>query len=233
MKMFVSALVCAIAVVVPAVAQSADIVGTWTVNAIVDNGALPPSTLTLNRAGTKIVGTLSGQQGDMRVEATLREKAVTIWFTVPTQNGPTAITMTGTVDGDAIKGEADLGGGSKATWTATRTAGGSSAVATQSDSHVDVTGTWAMAVETAAGSGTPTIVLKQDGETLTGHYSGQLGEAELTGTARGSAIEFSFDVSVQGTAIHLTYAGTADATSMKGTVKLGDLGDGTFTGKKK
>ena len=113
MKMFVCALVCAMAIVVPAVAQSADIVGTWTVNALVDNGALPPSTLTLNREGTKIVGTLSGQQGDMRVEATLREKAVTIWFTVPTQNGPTAITMTGTVDGDAINGEADLGAGAR------------------------------------------------------------------------------------------------------------------------
>ena len=33
--------------------------------------------------------------------------------------------------------------------------------------------------------------------------------------------------------IHVTYAGTADATSMKGAVKLGDLGEGTFTGKKK
>src|SRR4051812_13726272 len=176
MKMYVAALVCTIALVMPAVAHSADIVGTWTVNAVVDSDALPPSTLTLNREGTKIVGTVSGQQGDMRVEASLKEKAVTIWFTVPTQNGPTAITMTGTVDGDVIKGEADLGGGSKATWTANRSAGGSSAAAAQSDSRVDVSGTWTMAVETAAGSGTPTIVLKQDGETLSGHYSGQLGE---------------------------------------------------------
>jgi hypothetical protein len=232
MKVCVAALVCAIAIVVPSVAQSADIVGTWTVNATIDSGALPPSTLTLKREGAKIVGTLSGQHGDMRVEASLNEKAVTIWFTVPTENGPTAITMTGTFDGDVIKGEADLGGEGKATWTATRHAGGSPPGAAQSDTRVDVTGTWTMAVQTGAGSGTPTIVLKQQGEALTGHYSGQLGEAELTGTARASGIEFAFDVSVQGTAIHVTYAGTADATSMKGTVKLGDLGEGTFTGKK-
>src|SRR3954454_14594133 len=146
MKMCVSALVCAIALVVPAAAQSADIVGTWTVNAMLDSGALPPSTLTLNREGTKIVGTLSGEQGDMRVEAGLKEKAVTIWFTVPTENGPTAITMTGTVEGDAIKGEADLGGGSKASWTATRNAAAPAAGAARSDTHVDVTGTWMMAV---------------------------------------------------------------------------------------
>ena len=89
--------------VIPAAAQTADVAGTWTVNAIVDGGPLPPSTLTLNREGTKVVGTLSGQQGDMRVEASQKDKAVTIWFTVPTQNGPTAITMNGTFDGDVIK----------------------------------------------------------------------------------------------------------------------------------
>jgi hypothetical protein len=232
MKICIFAFLCALAIVVPATAQSADIAGTWTVNATLDSGTLPPSTLTLNREGTKLVGTLSGQQGDMRVEASLKEKAVTIWFTVPTESGPTAITMTGTLDGDVIKGEADLGGGNKATWTATRSAG-SSAGAAPSDPRVDVTGTWTMAVETAAGSGTPTIVLKQAGETLTGHYSGQLGETDLTGTAKGSAVEFGFDISVQGTALHVTYAGTVDATSMRGAVKLGDLGEGTFTGKKK
>jgi len=42
---------------------------------------------------------------------------------------------------------------------------------------VDVTGKWAFNVETAAGSGTPTITFTQDGEKLTGKYSGQLGEA--------------------------------------------------------
>ena len=202
-------------------------------NAIVDGGPLPPSTLTLNREGTKVVGTLSGQQGDMRVEASQKDKAVTIWFTVPTQNGPTAITMNGTFDGDVIKGLADLGGGNQATWTATRSAAVASPAAAQSDTRVDVTGTWMMAVETAAGSGTPTVVLKQDGEKLTGQYSGQLGEADVTGTVKGAAVEFSFDVSAQGMSIHVTYAGTADATSMKGAVKLGDLGEGTFTGKKK
>src|SRR3954462_9820898 len=152
MKISVLALLWALAITVPAAAQSADIVGTWTVNAMLDSGPVPPSTLTLNREGTKLVGTLSGQQGDMRVEASLKDKAVTIWFTVPTQNGPTAITMAGTLEGDVIKGSADLGGGDKATWTANRSAGGSSAAAAQSDARVDVTGTWTLAVETAAGS---------------------------------------------------------------------------------
>ena len=50
---------------------------------------------------------------------------------------------------------------------------------------------------------------------------------------KGNAIEFAIDVDVQGTAAHITYSGTVDKDSMKGTVKLGDLGEGTFTAKKK
>jgi len=97
----------------------------------------------------------------------------------------------------------------------------------------DVTGKWAFAVETGAGSGTPTFTFKQDGEKLTGHYSGQLGEAELTGSVKGDAIAFSFKGDVQGTTIDVTYTGTVESKdSMKGKVVLGGLGEGTFTGKR-
>jgi hypothetical protein len=44
-----------------------------------------------------------------------------------------------------------------------------------------ISGTWTFDVVTDAGTGTPTVTLKQDGEKLTGHYSSQtLGEADLT-----------------------------------------------------
>ena len=98
---------------------------------------------------------------------------------------------------------------------------------------VDVTGKWAFNVETAAGSGTPTMTFKQDGEKLTGHYSGQLGEADLTGTVKGEAIEFKFTVDVQGQTLNAAYSGTVDGKdSMKGKVDLVGLGEGTFTVKR-
>jgi hypothetical protein len=97
----------------------------------------------------------------------------------------------------------------------------------------DVTGKWSFQVQTSVGSGTPTISLKQDGEKLTGHYSGQLGEADLTGTVKGQSITFTFTVNVQGYEIVATYTGTIeDKDSLKGTTHLGDLGDGTFTAKR-
>jgi hypothetical protein len=100
------------------------------------------------------------------------------------------------------------------------------------DVRLDVTGTWAFQVETSGGSGTPTMTFKQDGEKLTGHYSGQLGEAPLTGTVKGNAVEFTIEVKLDNNTVQLVYKGTAEKDSMKGTVKLGDF-DGTFTAKKK
>ena len=98
---------------------------------------------------------------------------------------------------------------------------------------IDVTGKWAFAVETSAGSGTPTITLKQDGEKLTGHYSGQLGEADLTGSVKGQDVSFKFTVDVQGNVLECTYTGTAEnKDAMKGKVSIAGLGDGTFTAKK-
>ena len=101
------------------------------------------------------------------------------------------------------------------------------------DKPADVAGKWALTVETAGGTGTPSVELKQDGETLTGNYSSQVfGEQKVTGTIKGNAITFSFTTSFEGNTVTVTYSGTADASTMKGKVTIGDLGEGTFTGKK-
>ena len=100
---------------------------------------------------------------------------------------------------------------------------------------VDVTGAWVFTVESAAGKSNPTVTFKQDGEKLTGQYSSQLmGEAQLTGTVKGQAIEFAISASVQGAQVDLKYSGTVEnKNSMKGTLSAGDLGGGTFTAVRK
>jgi hypothetical protein len=101
------------------------------------------------------------------------------------------------------------------------------------DKPVDVGGKWALTVETSAGTGTPTVEFKQDGETLTGHYSSQVfGEQNVTGTIKGNTITFGFTTTFQGSDLTVTYTGTADPSTLKGKVQIGDLGEGTFTGKK-
>jgi hypothetical protein len=99
----------------------------------------------------------------------------------------------------------------------------------------DVTGAWAFEVQTPMGTGTPTVTFKQEGEKLTGHYSSAvLGEIDFTGTVTGDTIEFSLAAEVQGTRLTPAYKGTVhENTTMKGTVKFGDAGEGTFTAKRK
>ena len=100
---------------------------------------------------------------------------------------------------------------------------------------VDVTGVWVFTVESAAGTGTPTVTLKQEGDKLSGHYSSQLfGEAELTGSVKDQAIDFTVRAEIEGMKVDLRYTGSIDGKdSMKGKVSAGELGDGTFTAKKK
>jgi lipopolysaccharide export system protein LptA len=105
--------------------------------------------------------------------------------------------------------------------------------AAHQDKPVDVAGKWVLTVETAAGTGTPTIELTQDGGSLAGTYSSEVfGQQKLTGTIKGNVISFGFSGSVQGATVTVTYTGTADAATMKGKVTVGELGEGTFTGKR-
>jgi len=98
----------------------------------------------------------------------------------------------------------------------------------------DISGTWNAAVESDAGSGSPTFVFKQTGDALTGSYSGALGEAKITGTVQGNKVTWSFQVAPDGENIKLTYTETLDGDSkMKGTIDFGALGKGTFTATKK
>lgn len=94
---------------------------------------------------------------------------------------------------------------------------------------VNVTGSWTMTVQTDAGSGTPAFNLKQEGEKITGTYTGQLGEAPVTGTIKGNVIHIEFEIQEN----LIKYDGTASSTEMEGKVNLADMATGTFKGKKK
>ena len=221
---------CLATVSTAALAEDADIVGSWEVSITTGQAQGRTAPLVLRRDGGNVVGTIATPQGEQNVDATVTGKAVTLWFSVRTQNGLTNVTMKGSVDGDVMKGTIDFGSG-QGEWTARRASAASDG--SQQAEKTDVSGAWAFQVEFSGGTGTPTMTFKQDGEKLTGHYSGQLGEAPLEGTVKGNAIEFSIDVDIQGTAAHIVYSGTVDKDSMKGTVKLADFGEGTFTAKKK
>jgi len=108
------------------------------------------------------------------------------------------------------------------------------AIALVAQDKIDITGKWVFTVETSAGTGTPTVTFKQDGEKITGHYSSMtLGEADFTGTVKGRDIAFNFMANVLDMQIPVSYTGTIEGKdAMKGKIVITGVGDGTFTGKR-
>jgi len=93
----------------------------------------------------------------------------------------------------------------------------------------DITGNWTFAVDLGGQGGSPKFSFQQNGEALTGTYSGQLGESKLKGTVKGDKVEFQFETS----GIVVAYSGSiVSATEMKGKADYGGQAEGTWTAKK-
>ena len=92
-----------------------------------------------------------------------------------------------------------------------------------------MTGTWDVEIEINGQTGTPVFTLKQDGDKLTGKYKGQFGEADVTGTVKGSDVEFAFEA--QGAKI--VYTGTVEKDTMKGKADYAGQATGEWKAKKK
>lgn len=248
MKNILSLLLAVVLLAGPASAQGTDASGTWDVSFNTPNGTIAAS-LILKKDGDKLTGSISAPQGEAPIQGTQKDKTIALNFSVQTGNGPFAIAMTGAQDGDAISGTMDFGGQGQSDWTGKRrTAAGAAsaaapaagasaapvAAAAAQDKPADVSGAWQLQIDLGGNAGTPSMTLKQDGEKLTGVYSSQVvGEQQLTGTIKGNDISFGFQASFDGNAVKVTYTGTVDKDTMKGKVVFGDLGEGTFTGKKK
>lgn len=97
----------------------------------------------------------------------------------------------------------------------------------------DITGNWAISVETPNGKRDSTLALKQDGEKLTGTMSSQFGDAPLTGTVKGNDVTFSITREFNGQSMKLDYTAKVDGTKLNGTLKFGDNDGIPFTGEKK
>jgi hypothetical protein len=95
-----------------------------------------------------------------------------------------------------------------------------------------VAGTWDLRVETSAGTGTPTLVLEQNGSTLAGTYTGRFGPQPITGNLDGDRITFAFDVSGPMGSAKVAYSGTVDGDTMSGTMQMGAMAGGTFSGRR-
>lgn len=76
-------------------------------------------------------------------------------------------------------------------------------------------------------------MLKQAGERLTGSYKGRLGDSALEGSIKGNEIRFAVKLKFQDQEVTITYSGTVEKDSMKGTAQFGDRGSAPWTARRK
>ncbi|HVL68381.1 MAG TPA: hypothetical protein VM364_14055 [Vicinamibacterales bacterium] len=95
-----------------------------------------------------------------------------------------------------------------------------------------MTGTWTFEVHHSAGVSTPTVTITQTDGRLAGRYVSSYGQFELTGSIKGAEFTFSVEVGNE-QKVTLVYTGTLDGDTVKGGVTMGEMGEGTFTGKRK
>ncbi|MFP5354092.1 MAG: hypothetical protein ACLGIK_02915 [Gemmatimonadota bacterium] len=117
------------------------------------------------------------------------------------------------------------------TLLATLVLGASAAQAQQKG--VDVTGKWAFAVVTENGTGYPTVVLKQEGEKVTGTYdSPRMGTRPLEGTIKGDTLRLEMKGGPEGMPAFVFVGVLVDKDNMKGSLEMGGMGSAPFTGKR-
>jgi len=103
-----------------AVTAQTDVTGSWTVTSSTDQGANPPSTMTLQQDGDKVSGSLVTDQGTLEFEGTMSGDKIEFTIAIDAGGMTMEITLSGTVDGDKMTGTLDLGGYGGGEWAATR-----------------------------------------------------------------------------------------------------------------
>lgn len=106
---------------------------------------------------------------------------------------------------------------------------GSADVSAQTKS---VAGDWDASFETPGGSRPFKLVLKVEGEKLSGTAKRSSGDVPVSGTIKGSDIVFSYTVSYNGNDLTLTFSGKVAGDSMSGSVSFGGNADDAWSAKR-
>ncbi len=91
-------------------------------------------------------------------------------------------------------------------------------------------GNWTVKLDYQGQGGTATLELKQDGQKLTGDFSGPSGEADVTGTINGRDVELQLKTLDRLTFYHGRL--NSDGTKIDGTYDFGGQRAGTFEATK-
>ena len=95
-----------------------------------------------------------------------------------------------------------------------------------------VEGEWDAEFNTPGGARPFKLVLKVDGEKLTGTVKRSSGDAAVTGTIKGNDIAFSYAITYNGNVLTLNYTGKVNGDTMGGTVAFNENASDTWSAKR-
>lgn len=98
--------------------------------------------------------------------------------------------------------------------------------------QTSVAGEWDAVFNTPGGPQPLKLILKVDGEKLTGTAKRSRGDVPLTGTIKGEDITFSYTIEYNGNSLTLTFAGKVKGDSMGGTVSFNDSAGDEWSAKR-
>jgi imidazolonepropionase-like amidohydrolase len=98
------------------------------------------------------------------------------------------------------------------------------------EARISMAGTWAINVDVSGQSLPGTMIVRQEGNSLSGSVSSQLGTSEFSGGAlTGNTFSFVSNATIQGQAVQLSFSGTVTGDTFTGTVQS-ELGSYGVTG---
>ena len=214
------------------------IAGTWTLTVNTANGTTIAA-LDARLDGKNVSGTIAGQMGQAAVAGEYADGKLTFAITMRNADGSSMdVSFTGAMkENDTLAGTLTTSTGATLGWTGERVKPdeqSTPAPAKPGSTPATLTGQWVMSLDISGmGAATPTLDLRQDGEKISGTYTGRYGTYPLQGTLKDRTLTFAFTMSAEGTDVTMSFAGeVAGDGSLKGTAEIPGLGSATWTAKR-
>ena len=93
-------------------------------------------------------------------------------------------------------------------------------------------GTWDATLTSPQGTFNVQLVLKQDGEKVSGVIKGQRGETPVEGTLNGKDLKLNYTIKFQDNDLPIVLTGVMDGAAIKGSADYGGMASGDFTAKR-
>jgi hypothetical protein len=97
---------------------------------------------------------------------------------------------------------------------------------------VDVAGNWRVEFVVPNGEMAVNMTINQNGAKLSGRVVNEDGEFPLEGTVSGDLVTVTWVVPEQGSPLPITMKGTIDGEYITGTVRLGNVGEGSLSARR-